>query len=199
MKIKWNAADMPNLEGQTAVVTGASSGVGYEIALQLAAHHAHVVLASRNQDRTEQVARQIATMLPEASIEAQVLDLANLASIHRFAETFSRNHQGLDILVNNAGIAGGPRRQTPDGFEMHFQVNYLGHFALTGLLLPSLCSRAGSRVVTMSSDIASQGKIDFDDLQTERTYRWIGRVGRVDRNSVRSACSGQGGRSWVED
>jgi NAD(P)-dependent dehydrogenase (short-subunit alcohol dehydrogenase family) len=173
MKIKWNATDMPNLEGQTAVVTGASSGIGYEIALQLAAHRAHVVLASRNQGRTEQAARRIKTILPEASVEAQVLDLADLVSVCRFAETFSKRHQGLDILVNNAGIAGGPRRQTPDGFEMHFQVNYLGHFALTGLLLPSLCSRAGSRVVTTSSDIASQGKIDFDDLQAEHTYRWI--------------------------
>jgi protochlorophyllide reductase len=173
MKTKWNAADIPTLTGRTAVVTGASSGIGYEIALQLAAHGAHVVLASRNQGRTDQVARQIETTTPGASVEVQVLDLADLASVRRFADAFSKRHHGLDILVNNAGIAGGPRRQTIDGFEVHFQVNYLGHFALTGLLLPALCSRVGSRVVTMSSDIATRGRIDFDDLQAERTYRWI--------------------------
>ena len=173
MKTKWHDTDIPNLTGRTAVVTGASSGIGYEIALQLATHGANVVLTSRNQNRTDQVARQIEMALPGANVEAQVIDLADLASVYRFADAFSKHHQGLDILVNNAGIAGGPRRQTTDGFEMHFQVNYLGHFALSGLLLPALCLREGSRVVTMSSNIAARGRIDFDDLQAERTYGWI--------------------------
>lgn len=173
MKSKWTVADIPPLTDRTTIVTGASSGIGYEIALQLAAHGAHVVLASRSQARTEQAARQIKTAAPQASVEVQVLDLADLASVRRFADTFSQWHDGLDLLVNNAGISGGPRRQTPDGFEAHFQVNYLGPFALTGLLLPALRARAGARVVTMSSDIADQGKIDFDDLQGVRNYGFI--------------------------
>jgi NAD(P)-dependent dehydrogenase (short-subunit alcohol dehydrogenase family) len=98
------------------------------------------------------------------------LDLADFASIGAFANAFAERHGGLDILVNNAGISGGPRRQTRDGFEMVFQVNYLGHFALTGLLLDSLNTRSGARVVTVSSDIAAMAQIDFDDLQATRRY-----------------------------
>lgn len=173
MRSKWTAADIPALTGRTAIVTGASSGLGYAISLQLAAHGAHVVLASRHQVRTEEAARLIKTAVPEASIEAQVVDLADLASVRRFADEFSQRHRGLDMLVNNAGISGGPRRLTVDGYEAHFQINYLGPFALTGLLLPALRARTGARVVTMSSDVAAQGKIDFDDLQGAHTYRFI--------------------------
>jgi NAD(P)-dependent dehydrogenase (short-subunit alcohol dehydrogenase family) len=173
MKSHWTSADIPDLKGRTAVVTGANSGIGYEVALQLASNGAHVVLASRNPERTAQAARQIATAVPGASVEAQLLDLGDLSSVRRFADQFCRRHAGLDILLNNAGISGGPRRTTVDGLEAHFQVNYLGHFALTGLLLQALRARAGSRVVTLSSDIASQGKIDFDDLQSERSYRLV--------------------------
>jgi NAD(P)-dependent dehydrogenase (short-subunit alcohol dehydrogenase family) len=173
MKAKWAAADIPNLGGRTALVTGSSSGVGYEIALQLARRGAHVILAARNQGRTEQAAHRIKTDVPGASVAAQLLDLADLASVRRCAEEFFGRHDCLDILVNNAGIAGGPRRGTADGLEAHFQINYLGHFALTGLLQPALRSRAGSRVVTVSSDIASRGRINFDDLPAERRYGWI--------------------------
>ncbi len=170
MKADWAADDIPNLEGRTAIVTGASGGVGYEIAFQLAAHGAHVVLASRDRDRTEHALRRIRVASPGATAEAMHLDLADLASVRAFAHTFAERHAGLDILVNNAGISGGPRRETKDGFEMILQVNYLGHFALTGLLLPALCARPGARVVTMSSDIAATGRIDFNDLQAKRRY-----------------------------
>ncbi len=170
MKPGWAADDIPNLEGRTAIVTGASGGVGYEIAFQLAAHGAHVVLASRDWDRTEHALRQIQLASPDATAEAMHLDLADLASVRAFSHTFAERHASLDILVNNAGISGGPRRETKDGFEMIFQVNYLGHFALTGLLLPALCARPGARVVTMSSDIAASGRIDFNDLHAKRRY-----------------------------
>ncbi|HWK07857.1 MAG TPA: oxidoreductase [Puia sp.] len=173
MKSKWNAAAIPDLKGCTSIVTGASSGVGYEIALQLAAHGAHVILASRNQDRTSEAARRIEASAPGASVEVQLLDLADLHSIRRFTNIFSDRHNGLDMLVNNAGVSGGPHRLTKDGFEAHFQINYLGHFALTGLLLPTLSLRAGSRVVNMSSDIASQGRINFEDLQGQHKYGFV--------------------------
>jgi NAD(P)-dependent dehydrogenase (short-subunit alcohol dehydrogenase family) len=172
MKRHWTAADIPDLHGKVAIVTGASSGVGFEIARQLALHHARVVLASRDIGRTEQAAGRIKALDRGVGVEAHRLDLGNLASVDRFASFFLRSFPRLDILINNAGVSGGPRRVTPDGFEINFQVNYLGHFALTGLLLPALM-RQNSRVVTMSSDIASSGQINFSDLQSEHKYGFI--------------------------
>jgi NAD(P)-dependent dehydrogenase (short-subunit alcohol dehydrogenase family) len=166
----WSSSEIPRLDGRTAIVTGASRGVGYEVALQLAAYGAHVVLSSRNEDRTRQAAHRIRAACPDAKVEAMRLDLADFASVRSFSRAFADRHGGLDILVNNAGISGGPRRETKDGFEMLFQVNYLGHFVLTGLLLPLLNSRPGARVVTTSSDIAAAGRIDFSDLQANRRY-----------------------------
>jgi NAD(P)-dependent dehydrogenase (short-subunit alcohol dehydrogenase family) len=173
MKPDWTARDIPDLTGRTAIVTGASSGVGYEIALQLASHGASVVLASRDKERTGQAARRIEAAAPGAGVEAAFLDLGDLASIRRFAEDFLDRHGALNILVNNAGVSGGPRRETKDGFEAHFQINYLGHFALTGLLWPALVSRPSSRVVSVSSDVASRGRINFDDLQSVRRYGFV--------------------------
>jgi NAD(P)-dependent dehydrogenase (short-subunit alcohol dehydrogenase family) len=167
----WTAADIPDLTGRTAVITGASSGTGYEIALALAARGAHVVLASRDHDRTSAAAARIALVVAGASVEPQVLDLASLASVRRFAGLLAGRPGGLDLLVNNAGIAGGPRRLTADGFEAHLGTNHLGHFALTGLLLPALMARPGARVVTMSTGLAARARIDFDDPHSERRYR----------------------------
>jgi NAD(P)-dependent dehydrogenase (short-subunit alcohol dehydrogenase family) len=171
MKSRWTAADIPNLAGYVAVVTGASSGTGFQIAVQLATHGAHVVLASRDQSRSTRAADRISTSAPGRGIETQRLDLASLESVRRFAHTFRERHTGLDILVNNAGIVGGPRRLTSDGFEAHLGTNHLGHFALTGLLLPALLSRPRARVVTISSGLAAQATIDFDDLHSQRRYR----------------------------
>src|SRR6185437_2122952 len=174
----WTAADIPDLSARTAVVTGASSGTGYEIALGLAARGAHVVLASRDQGRTADAADRIRARAPGSRVEAQVLDLASLDSVRRFAGLLADRQAGLDILVNNAGIAGGPRRLTADGFEAHLGTNHLGHFALTGLLLPALLARPGARVVTMSTGLAAQAKIDFDDLHSERRYRMTAAYGQ---------------------
>jgi NAD(P)-dependent dehydrogenase (short-subunit alcohol dehydrogenase family) len=170
MKVDWSAGDIPDLGGRTAIVTGASSGVGYQVALQLAVHGAHVVLASRDEERTRQAAHSIRAAYTRSSVEAMHLDLAEMSSISAFAQAFANRHRGLDILVNNAGISVGPRRETGDGFEMLLQVNYLGHFALTGLLLPLLEVRPGGRIVSVSSDIAASGQIDFDDFQAKRRY-----------------------------
>jgi NAD(P)-dependent dehydrogenase (short-subunit alcohol dehydrogenase family) len=178
IKPGWSTADIPGLAGRTAVVTGASSGIGHEIARRLAAHGAHVILASRDADRAAQAARAIRAQSPAARLEARVIDLGSLPSVRRFAAELGDHHGGLDILVNNAGISGGPRRETADGFEAHFGVNYLGHFALTGLLLPALLARPGARVVTMSSGLAAQARISFDDLNSEHAYRMTSAYGQ---------------------
>jgi NAD(P)-dependent dehydrogenase (short-subunit alcohol dehydrogenase family) len=171
LKRRWSAEDIPDLTGRVAVVTGASGGIGYQIALRLAEHGAHVVLASRDRDRTNLAAQRIRAAAPGCHVEAHVLDLASLDAIHSFAGEFRRHHDGLDILINNAGVAGGGRRETADGFEIHLGINHLGPFALTGLLLPALVSRPGARVVTMSSGLAAQSRIDLDDLHSQRRYR----------------------------
>lgn len=167
----WAARDIPDLTGLPAIVTGANSGLGFHTAMQLAVHGAVVVLACRKAERGEDAARQIRERAPQAQLEVAVLDLADLASVRRFALRYNETHEHLAILVNNAGVMAIPYRQTADGFEMQFGTNHLGHFALTGLLLPTLLAGKGARVVIVSSTVARIGSINFDDLQGERHYR----------------------------
>jgi NAD(P)-dependent dehydrogenase (short-subunit alcohol dehydrogenase family) len=169
----WTTADIPDQSGRTAVVTGANSGLGYHTALALAQHGAHVVLACRDAGRGAEALRRIAAEAPDASVELGVLDLADLASVRLFAETHTTDRGGPDLLVNNAGVMALPLRRTADGFEMQFGTNHLGHFALTGLLLPGLLARPGARVVTVSSGLHRIGRIDFGNLNAERNYhKW---------------------------
>jgi len=172
---KWTANDIPDLGGKIAVVTGANSGLGYETALELARHGAHVVLACRDERRGTDALERMRADAPQASVELALLDLADLASVRKFAEGYAGDRTQLDILVNNAGVmALAERRLTADGFEMQFGTNHLGHFALTGLLLPQLQARPGSRVVSVTSFGHKVGRIKFDDLQAERSYRkWL--------------------------
>ncbi|MDB5060124.1 MAG: short-chain dehydrogenase [Chloroflexi bacterium] len=174
----WTEKDIPPLAGRTAVVTGANSGLGYHATLQLAAHGARVVLASRDTGKAAAAADEIRRQVPEAMLEMAELDLANLQSVRQFADTFNASHENLDMLINNAGVMAIPQRRTADGFEMQLGTNHLGHFALTGLLLPSLLARPGARVVTVSSNAASRGRINFDDLQSDRKYRSWGAYGQ---------------------
>jgi NAD(P)-dependent dehydrogenase (short-subunit alcohol dehydrogenase family) len=169
----WSTDDIGDLAGQTAVITGASTGIGFETARCLAAHGARVVLACRDHDRGRQAVRQITSSGLRADAHAEVLDLGDLASVRRFADRVLARFAAVDVLVNNAGIAGGPHRRTADGFEAHLGTNHLGHFALTGLLLRALTTRPGARVVTVTSSVAAQGRIDFADLNSERHYRFI--------------------------
>jgi NAD(P)-dependent dehydrogenase (short-subunit alcohol dehydrogenase family) len=166
----WTAADIPDLTGRTAVVTGANSGIGYHTALELARHGARVVLACRDAERGADTMRRVTAEAPEAAVEIGALDLADLASVRGFAEAFAAGHPGLDLLVDNAGVMAVPRRLTADGFELQFGTNHLGHFALTGLLLPRLLARPGARVVVVSSTAHRVGRIDFADLNRERRY-----------------------------
>jgi NAD(P)-dependent dehydrogenase (short-subunit alcohol dehydrogenase family) len=170
---RWTTDDIPSLAGRTAVVTGANSGLGFETTLALARAGAHVVLACRDQARGGDALDRVRQAVPAADVRLDRLDLADLASVRKFAADFSAEHDGLDILVNNAGVMAIPRRETTDGFEMQFGTNHLGHFALTGLLLESLLGRPAARVVTVSSTAAAIGRIRFDDLQGSRRYgKW---------------------------
>lgn len=168
---RWTAADIPDLGGRAAVVTGANSGLGFHTALELARHGARVMLACRDEGRGADAVHRIRDRAPQARVEVGGLDLADLASVRRFAQAYGSVHDGLDVLVNNAGVMAVPYRLTVDGFEAQLGTNYLGHFALTGLLLPALLARPGARVVTVSSQMHRSGRIHFDDLHGERRYR----------------------------
>jgi NAD(P)-dependent dehydrogenase (short-subunit alcohol dehydrogenase family) len=171
---RWTTADLPDLHAKTAVVTGANSGLGYQTALALAGAGATVVLACRNQAKGEEALSRVRETHPASRAELASLDLADLSSVRAFASAFAETHDGLDILVNNAGVMAIPHRRTADGFEMQFGTNHLGHFALTGLLLPSLLARPAPRVVTVSSIMHVIGRINFRDLQHERMYsKWM--------------------------
>jgi NAD(P)-dependent dehydrogenase (short-subunit alcohol dehydrogenase family) len=153
---KWSAADLPDLTGRTAIVTGASSGLGAATATELARAGARVVLAVRDVTRGESVARRI-----NGQTEVRQLDLADLASIRAFAVAWNGD---VDLLINNAGIMMVPQGTTADGFELQIGTNHLGHFALTNLLLPHITDR----VVNVSSQLHRGGHIDVDDLNWER-------------------------------
>ena len=166
----WSSADIPDLTGRSIIVTGANSGIGLEAATSLAAHGAAVTLAVRDVGRGSSAAEQIRSATPGAQVDVARLDLADLASVREFAAAWTGAHaDGLDVLVNNAGVMAIPRRVTADGFEMQLGTNHLGHFALTGLLVGSL--RAGGRVVTVSSGAHRFGRMDFEDLQSARSYQ----------------------------
>jgi NAD(P)-dependent dehydrogenase (short-subunit alcohol dehydrogenase family) len=175
MTDKWTAADIPDQNGRTAVVTGANSGIGLVAARELARAGARVVLAVRNAEKGADAAREISAAVPEAEVEVEVglLDLGSLESVRGFAEWFGREHERLDLLINNAGVMAPPRQVTADGFELQFGTNHLGHFALTGLLLERMEGRGDARVVTVSSGAHRMGRMNFEDLQGERRYgRW---------------------------
>jgi protochlorophyllide reductase len=164
---------MPSLEGTTALITGANSGLGLESARALAAKGAHVILAVRNADNGKKALDELRAEQPLASLEVVTLDLSSLASVRRCAAEVSAKQQRLDILLNNAGIMAVPYRLTEDGFESQFGTNHLGHFALTGLLFPLLLKAKRARVVNVSSQAHQIGRMRFDDLTWSRGYsRW---------------------------
>jgi NAD(P)-dependent dehydrogenase (short-subunit alcohol dehydrogenase family) len=173
MADNWPTTDISDQSGRVAIVTGANSGLGLVTARELARAGASVVLASRSAAKGNQAAASIRAGVPNAAVEVEELDLADLASVHEFASRAGAGHDRIDLLINNAGIVAAPRRQTKDGFESQFGTNHLGHFALTGRLLPGLRKAPAPRVVTVSSWLHRRGTMRFDDLQGERKYeRW---------------------------
>jgi hypothetical protein len=172
----WTPADIPDLSGLTALVTGANSGLGWHTADELARHGARVLMACRDAARAKQAIDKVRADVPQAEVEVVTLDLADLGSVRRVAEELVDSLARLDLLINNAGVMALPRRTTSDGFELQFGTNHLGHFALTGLLLPVLL-RGGvpahngvdaaapgpPRVVTVSSTLHRRGRITAKD------------------------------------
>ncbi len=159
------------LTGKTAIITGGNSGIGLETAKGLLAMGAKIILAVRNIEKGQMARSALLERHATGQIEIMRLDLADLESIQSFAEKFRNSSDQLDLLINNAGIMAPPYTKTKDGFEMQFGSNHLGHFALTGLLLPVLAKTRNSRVITISSRAHSRGTIDFDNLDGSKGYQ----------------------------
>ncbi len=173
MTKQWTVQDIPDLSGKRIIVTGANSGVGYQATRVLARKGAAVILAVRDIRKGAEAAAEIHRESPNAALEIMPLDLADLKSVHAFADLYRTRFSSLDVLLNNAGVMGIPYRQTAQGFEMQFGTNHLGHFALTGLLLPTILATPNARVVTVSSYMHIFGHIAFKDLNATKGYeRW---------------------------
>jgi NAD(P)-dependent dehydrogenase (short-subunit alcohol dehydrogenase family) len=167
----WTTADIPDLSGRTAVVTGANGGLGLETAYALAGAGAHVVLAARNQDKAADALARVREAAPGASAEVVPLDLGSLASVAEAARAVTDTYDRVDLLVNNAGLMAVAEGRTEDGFERQLGVNHLGHFALTAHLLPALLAADGARVVNVTSSAHHLGRaLDPDDPHLSGSY-----------------------------
>lgn len=163
------------LDGKTIIITGANTGIGYEAALELAKRNARIILACRDPKRGQDAVDRIKAESKNDNVELELLNLASLKSIKEFSERILKKIDKLDILINNAGLAGiESRTLTEDGFETIFGVNHLGHFYLTNLLLDLLEKSVPSRIINVSSMAHYYGKINFDDLQSEKKYSEMG-------------------------
>jgi NAD(P)-dependent dehydrogenase (short-subunit alcohol dehydrogenase family) len=167
---KWTADQVPDLAGRTFIITGANSGLGLATTRHLARRGAHVVLAVRDEAKGQRAAAEISDARPGASLEVRRLDLADLDSVRAFAAGVHVDGVRVDVLVNNAGVMAPPRALSPQGHELQFASNHLGHFALTGLLLDLLQAGRDPRVVTVSSIGHHGGRIHFDDLTGAQKY-----------------------------
>jgi len=165
---RWDATAIPDQTGKTVVITGANSGLGLRSAEALSARGAQVVLACRSPERAAAAEAQVAAVATGPPPQVVALDLASLASIRSAAAIMAERWPAVDVLMNNAGIMAVPRGRTEDGFESQLGTNHLGHFALTGLVLPTLLRSPAPRVVTVSSNAHKFGRIRLDDLSFER-------------------------------
>jgi NAD(P)-dependent dehydrogenase (short-subunit alcohol dehydrogenase family) len=181
---RWTEGEVPDQAGRVAVITGANTGLGFETARVLAGRGATVVLACRDVESGKSGAARIASLVAAAAgddnskkwlaaenLRVVRLDLGSLASVRAAVEEIGAAHDGIDLLINNAGVMMPPFGRTADGFELQLGINHLGHFALTGLLLPRIADRPGARIVTVSSGAHHNGRIDFDDLRAEHGER----------------------------
>jgi len=169
---KWDSNNIADQKGRVAIVTGSSSGIGYETARVLANKNAAVIIAVRNQQKGENAVKKIKAQNKGADVSVMILDLANLESVKSFAAEFKKKYTRLDLLINNAGVMMPPYSKTQDGFEMQFGTNHLGHFVLTGQLIDLIKNTPNSRIVNVSSAAHKQGNLNFDDLNWEhRKYK----------------------------
>ena len=167
---QWSGAGVPHQTGRTAVITGASSGVGFQAAKALTELGAQVVLACRNMQKAKAAADRIIAVTPHAALHLVHLDLSSLASVRNASQELLDSYGAIDLLINNAGVMWAPHEHTVDGVEMHLGVNHLGHFALTGLILDRLLVAEGSRIVVVTSPSHRQGRLDLDDLDNGAHY-----------------------------
>ena len=164
---------IPSQKGRIAVVTGANIGLGYETALELARKEMTVILACRNIDKANAAKQDILKEVPKADLDIIQIDLSSLNSVRNFAKNYLEKHAQLDLLINNAGVMVPPFSLTEDGFELQMGANYFGHFLLTGLLLETILATPNSRIVSLSSIAHRSGKINFEDLQSQKKYSAI--------------------------
>ncbi|MDR6957988.1 NAD(P)-dependent dehydrogenase (short-subunit alcohol dehydrogenase family) [Pseudomonas brassicacearum] len=170
-KPDWSTGDIPSQKGRIVLITGGTSGMGYEDALALARAGAEVIIAARNPERGAEAIARIQMSVPDAKVRFEAVDLANLSSVNGLAQRLNQKLSRLDVLINNAAIMAPPERGTSaDDLELQLATNYLGHFALTGLLMPLLRQSQDARVVSLSSIAAARGTLNFDDLQAEQKY-----------------------------
>ncbi|MCX5140510.1 oxidoreductase [Streptomyces sp. NBC_00338] len=171
---RWTSEQIPDQTGRVIVVTGANSGLGLATTRALARRGGHVILAVRDEEKGPRAVADLTAGQPDARLEVRRLDLADLDSVRSFADRLHADRGRLDVLVNNAGVMAPPRTLSPQGHEVQFASNHLGHFALTGLLLDLLGAGSDPRVVTVSSANHRKARIHFDDLTGERRYAPMG-------------------------
>lgn len=167
-KNKWTVNNIPDQKGRVTIVTGSSSGIGYESARALANKDAKVIIAVRNLGKGKQALEKIKSQNPNADVTVIHLDLADLSSIKKFGDDYKKQFSRLDLLINNAGVMIPPYSKTKDGFELQFGTNHLGHFALTALIFDLINKTPNSRIVNVSSSAHKYGNLNFDDLNWEK-------------------------------
>jgi NAD(P)-dependent dehydrogenase (short-subunit alcohol dehydrogenase family) len=174
----FNIQDIESQKDRIAIVTGANVGLGFETTRALAEKGMTVIMACRNEQKADAARSSIVKEFPEADLHVLALDLSDLSSVRKFAESFLKRFKQLDLLINNAGVMVPPYEKTVDGFELQMGANYFGHFLLTSLLLPLLEKSEQPRIVNLSSIAHRSGQIYFDDLHFEKRYSRIKAYGQ---------------------
>tara|TARA_Y100001970_G_scaffold282835_1_gene396645 strand:+ start:3750 stop:4694 length:945 start_codon:yes stop_codon:yes gene_type:complete len=171
--MNWSTKNIPNLTSKTILITGGNSGLGFESARILLSKNANILLACRTEEKANLAKEKLIKLTGKESVYPYKMDLSDLRSVSETANTILQNHIKLDILINNAGIMAPPRAETKQGLEMQFGVNHLAHMALTLKLLPLLAKNQGSKIITITSGAHFFGKINWEDLQSQKRYdKW---------------------------